>query len=257
MGTDHHEELNIYYTQNNEAKTAMTKRESGISATNTKNHRPFLRVPNCDQVAVVYASAFRRRPTRVRRRLMFLPHRVPVSGRPVSFVWMCSGFPDVVPPHPVRVNLAQSCRMLSGSLAKYYDVVQVHQAVKAHQAPQNCRHEPLKVADALHIAACQVQGRKPLCTHQRIQGVVNPRERVGILPGDSQGLRWLYDVSPQHFTHEGFHLRSLVIEDPSWGAPHWFGVAGVDGVAYHARLHEVLIRRGQHVRELPQDRRQC
>ncbi|KRY47360.1 hypothetical protein T03_3407 [Trichinella britovi] len=158
MGTDHHEELNIYYTQNNEAKTAMTKRESGISATNTKNHRPFLRVPNCtfpyknisDQVAVVYASAFRRRPTRVRRRLMFLPHRVPVSGRPVSFVWMCSGFPDVVPPHPVRVNLAQSCRMLFGSLAKYYDVVQVHQAVKAHQAPQNCRHEPLKVADALH-----------------------------------------------------------------------------------------------------------
>ncbi|KRY13280.1 hypothetical protein T12_1620 [Trichinella patagoniensis] len=171
MGTDHHEELNIYYTQNNEAKTAMTKRESGISATNTKNHRPFLRVPNCtfpyknisemcmynsrynlagDQVAVVYASAFRRRPTRVRRRLMFLPHRVPVSGRPVSFVWMRSGFPDVVPPHPVRVNLAQSCRMLFGSLAKYDDVVQVHQAVGAHQAPQNCLHEPLKVTDALH-----------------------------------------------------------------------------------------------------------
>ncbi|KRY27018.1 hypothetical protein T01_13689 [Trichinella spiralis] len=52
---------------------------------------------------------------------------------------------------------------------------------------------------------------------------------------------------------EGFHLRSLVVGNPPWKASHWFGVAGVDGVAYHACLPEVLIRRGQHVRELSHD----
>ncbi|KRY09925.1 hypothetical protein T12_9913 [Trichinella patagoniensis] len=42
-------------------------------------------------------------------------------------------------------NLAQSCRMLFGSLAKYDDIVQVHQApVGAHQASQDCLHERLK-----------------------------------------------------------------------------------------------------------------
>ncbi|KRX54392.1 hypothetical protein T02_9452 [Trichinella nativa] len=105
--------------------------------------------------------------------------------------------------------------MLFGGLAKYDDIVQVHQAVGAHQASQSYLHEPLKggrcVAQSkghhfelvqpkgggegrflpilwfdlnLPVAACQVQGRKPLCTRQRIQSVVDPRERVGILPGE-------------------------------------------------------------------------
>ncbi|KRY53471.1 hypothetical protein T03_14003 [Trichinella britovi] len=34
--------------------------------------------------------------------------------------------------------------MLFGSLVKYDDIVQVHQAVGAHQASQDCLHEPLK-----------------------------------------------------------------------------------------------------------------
>ncbi|KRY26553.1 hypothetical protein T01_6013 [Trichinella spiralis] len=112
-------------------------------------------------------------------------------------------------------HLAQSCRMLFSSLAKYDDVVQVYQAVGAHQASQDCLHEPLKGGRCVaqfkkhHFelvqpkgggegrllpillfdlnlpgSACQVQGRKPLCTCQRVQSVVNPRERVGILPGE-------------------------------------------------------------------------
>ncbi|KRY10679.1 hypothetical protein T12_15329 [Trichinella patagoniensis] len=103
--------------------------------------------------------------------------------------------------------------MFFGSLAKYDDIVQVHQAVGALQASQECLHEPLKggrcVAQSkghhfelaqpkgggecrllpillfdlnLPVSACQVQGQKPLCTRQRVQSVVDPREQVGILP---------------------------------------------------------------------------
>ncbi|KRZ49531.1 hypothetical protein T02_7221 [Trichinella nativa] len=103
--------------------------------------------------------------------------------------------------------------MLFGSLAKYDDIVQVHQAIRPHQASQDCLHEPLKsgrcVAQSkghhfelvqpkgggesrllpillfdlnLPVSAYQVQGRKPLCTRQRVQSVVDPQERVSILP---------------------------------------------------------------------------
>ncbi|KRY49871.1 hypothetical protein T03_8137 [Trichinella britovi] len=34
--------------------------------------------------------------------------------------------------------------MLFSSLTKYDDIVQVNQAVRAHQASQGCLHEPLK-----------------------------------------------------------------------------------------------------------------
>ncbi|KRY06539.1 hypothetical protein T12_1633 [Trichinella patagoniensis] len=103
--------------------------------------------------------------------------------------------------------------MFFGSLAKYDDIVQVHQAVGALQVSQECFHEPLKggwcVAHSkghhyelvqpkgggecrllpillfdpnLPVSACPVQGQKPLCTRQRVRSVVDPRERVGILP---------------------------------------------------------------------------
>ncbi|KRX62866.1 hypothetical protein T06_12515 [Trichinella sp. T6] len=53
--------------------------------------------------------------------------------------------------------------------------------------------------------------------------------------------RRLHNVTPQHFDQEGFHLRSLVVGDPPWLAPHWLGVSGVNDVALHARPPEVQI----------------
>ncbi|KRX15936.1 hypothetical protein T07_6614 [Trichinella nelsoni] len=103
--------------------------------------------------------------------------------------------------------------MLFGSLAKYDDIELVHQAVGSHQASQGCLHDDrfcgwcveqskghhfelvqpkgggegrllliLLLDLHLPVSACQVQGRKPLCTRQRVQSVVEPQERVRILP---------------------------------------------------------------------------
>ncbi|KRX30793.1 hypothetical protein T06_6679, partial [Trichinella sp. T6] len=57
-----------------------------------------------------------------------------------AFLWfdLQTHFPEAAE------HLAWSCRMFFGSLAKYDDIGQVHQAVGAHQASQECLNEPLK-----------------------------------------------------------------------------------------------------------------
>ncbi|KRX34474.1 hypothetical protein T05_507 [Trichinella murrelli] len=53
--------------------------------------------------------------------------------------------------------------------------------------------------------------------------------------------RRLHNVSSQHFDQEGFQLRSLVVGDQPWGAPHWLGVSGVNDAVLHARPPEFQI----------------
>ncbi|KRX27137.1 hypothetical protein T07_8932 [Trichinella nelsoni] len=137
---------------------------------------------------------------------------------------------------------------------------------KAIRGGEGCFLPVLFLHFHLPVTACQVKGQKPLRACQRIQVVVDSRKQVGVIPGyivqlpvvdakqarpilllheDDKGrpgaARRLHDVSSQHFFQEGFHLRSLVVGDPHWGAPHLHGIAGVHGVAYHTRPPEVLI----------------
>ncbi|KRY29199.1 hypothetical protein T01_7957 [Trichinella spiralis] len=60
--------------------------------------------PAGSQVAAVFASTFLSSSlTRVERRLMCLPPGSPASNGPVSYVWLLSDIPGVVPLHPVGV----------------------------------------------------------------------------------------------------------------------------------------------------------